>query len=88
MGQGHVIRVENHKNDRFLEIRKDGSMAEIREEGYTSIVHNLDEKELKATLRKIIEHEFPRSHKLRIKIRQDEAGGDLSISPWSARKIR
>ncbi len=83
-----LIRVENHKNDRFLEIRKAGNQLEVREDGYTTTVHNIEVSELKSLLNRIIDYEFPRSHKLRIKIRKPDESSNIGMSPWSARKVR
>lgn len=85
---GQIIRVENHKNDRFLEIRRSGNGLEIKEDGYNSIVHSVGPSEMKSLLGKLIEYEFPRSHKLRIKIRKPDENSNIGMSPWSARKIR
>lgn len=88
LGQGQVIRIENHKNDRFLEIKRNGEKVEIKEDGYSSTIYSLDEAEVKSIIGKLIEYEFPRSHKLRIKVRKSIENGNLVISPWSARKIQ
>lgn len=83
-----IIRIENHKNDRFLEIKRTGDKLEIREDGYTCEVHRIELSELKSLLGRLIEYEFPRSHKLRIKIRKPDESSNIGMSPWSARKIR
>lgn len=83
----HLMRVENHKNDRFLEIKRVGQIVLIKEDGYRKEIHEVEWKELKSLLNRLIEFEFPRSHKLRIKVRKQEETSNLEISPWSARKM-
>lgn len=88
LGEDQIMRVENHKNDRFLEIKRTGGNIEIREDGYKSETHRMDPAEVKSVIGKIIEYEFPRSHKLRIKIRKEAGNDDIVMSPWSARKLK
>lgn len=88
MEESQVIRVENHKNDRFLEIMCIEGFVEIREDGYRKEVHKVERPEVKSLIGKLIDFEFPRSHKLRIKKREYPDTGDLKISPWSERKLR
>lgn len=83
-----IIRVENHKNDRFLEIKKSGEMFQVKEDGYASMIHDIEITALKPLLSKLLEYEFPRSHKLRIKIRKPDQNSNIDMSPWSARKVR
>lgn len=85
--EDQIIRVENHKNDRFLEIKKTGSKFQIKEDGYSSETHTIEPLELKSILTRLLEYEFPRSHKLRIKIRKPEQNSNFGMSPWSMRKI-
>lgn len=70
--ESHVLRVENHKNDRYLELTRTGDGFLVRESGYTHTEYKTDLKGLKPLLGRIIEDEFPRSHQLRIKIRAQE----------------
>lgn len=88
LDEDELIRIENHKNDRFLEIKRTDDQLEVREEGYITAVHNTDICGLKSLLGRIIDYEFPRSHKLRIKIRKPNESSRIKMSPWSARKIR
>ena len=88
LSEGQIIRVENHKNDRFLEIKREGDQVEVREDGYATTLHNIEVNELKSFLGRIIDYEFPRSHKLRIKIRKPGESSNIGMSPWSARKVR
>lgn len=83
-----IIRVENHKNDRFLELRKTGDQIQVKEDGYTNTTHTVDPSDLKSLMNKLIEYEFPRSHQLRIKIRRPDENSDIGMSPWSARKMK
>lgn len=86
LGNGQVMRIENQKNDRFVEIRKFGTKLEILEDGYSHTTNRINEEGLKSMLSKMIEYEFPRSHKLRIKIRKTEQNSGLHLSPRSAKK--
>jgi ArsR family metal-binding transcriptional regulator len=88
LSEEQIIRVENHKNDRFLIIRKSGKMVEIREDGYTNTTHTVEPSEVKSVLGKLLDYEFPRSHQLRIKIRKPMESNDIGMSPWSSRKVR
>lgn len=88
LNEDQIIRIENHKNDRFLEIKRAGDQLEVREDGYTNTVHNIEVSGLKSLLGRIIDYEFPRSHKLRIKIRKPDESSSIGMSPWSARKVR
>jgi hypothetical protein len=69
--EGYVIRVENHKNDRWLEIRRLGDKYSLKEVGYTNRDVMMNEKELFSSLNSIIYYEFPRSHMLRVKMRAE-----------------
>ncbi len=84
--KGQIMRIENQKNDRSLEISKFGKDLEIREDGYSKETNRIESSNLKSVISKIIEYEFPRSHKLRIKIRKAEQNSGLHLSPRSARK--
>lgn len=88
LGVDQIIRIENHKNDRFIEIKRIGDNLEVKEDGYTSMIHSIGINELKSLLGRLIDYEFPRSHKLRIKIRKPDESSNIGMSPWSARKIR
>ncbi len=88
LSEEQIIRVENHKNDRFLIIRKSGDKVEIKEDGYTNTTHVVESSEVKSLLNRLLDYEFPRSHKLRIKIRKPNENNDIEMSPWSSRKIR
>lgn len=88
LGRDQIIRVENHKNDRFLEISRNGSLIRIREDGYSSLMHDIEPSEVKSLLNRLMDHEFPRSHKLRIKIRKPDESSIIKMSPWSERKMR
>lgn len=88
LGKDQIIRVENHKNDRYLEIKRNGNRVEIREDGYTNTTHDIEITETKSLINRLIDYEFPRSHKLRIKIRKPDESSNIGMSPWSARKIR
>lgn len=68
---GYVMRIENHKNDRWLEIRRSGDKYLMKEVGYTNRDMILSEKELFSSLNSIIDYEFPRSHMLRVKTRAE-----------------
>jgi hypothetical protein len=86
LGNGQIMRIENQKNDRFVEIRKFGTRLEILEDGYSSTTNRINAEDLKSMLSKMIEYEFPRSHKLRIKIRKAQENSGLHLSPRGARK--
>ncbi len=68
--RGQILRIENQKNDRFVELYKFGTKIEIKEHGYSIKTDRIEITQLKSTLGKLIDYEFPRSHKLRIKIRK------------------
>lgn len=87
LSEDQIIRVENHKNDRFLEFRKTADRIEVKEDGYSSLTHSVHANEIKSLLGRLIDYEFPRSHKLRIKVRKQGENVDYTVSPWSARKI-
>ncbi len=67
--EGYVIRIENHKNDRWLEIKRSDDKYVMKEVGYTNREVILNEKELFSSISSVIDYEFPRSHMLRVKMR-------------------
>ncbi len=67
--EGYVIRIENHKNDRWIEISKFNEKFMVKEVGYDNRTLEVDLKSLSSILNLILKHEFPRSNKLRIKNR-------------------
>lgn len=69
--EGYVIRVENHKNDRWIEIKKINDKFLLKEVGYANRTIEMDSKALSSSLNSILDYEFPRSHMLRVKTRTD-----------------
>ncbi|GEM_PF-4473086 len=85
---GRIIRVENHKNDRFFEIELREECVLIVEDGYTKNEFLIVRRKARGVVSDLIRHEFPRSRYLRIKLKRPARRADLHLSPWSARKVR
>lgn len=67
-GQGAVI-LRTYKGDRGLKIIKiDAEKCKIIEDGYINREDEIEVKELKRWLEKLIDREFPRSNKAKYKI--------------------
>ncbi|EZQ01911.1 MULTISPECIES: hypothetical protein [Acidianus] len=67
LSTGKTLRVESFKGDRWIEVKK---ISEdeflVTEKGYNNVTFSVNLPQLRQTLKKIFEDEFPRSHQLRI----------------------
>ena len=64
-----TAKLTTYKRDRFFNITKQKGHFTIEEHGYKhETFHNLDDKDLFKVLKKRMRIEFPRSHKLYIKL--------------------
>jgi hypothetical protein len=66
--EGKVLRVESFKGDRWFEVKRNGEEFEFSEHGYRNAVFKVKKEEVKETVKRIIEVEFPRSHQLRVSL--------------------
>ncbi|WP_449462248.1 hypothetical protein PQ610_06700 [Tardisphaera miroshnichenkoae] len=74
--EGKKVRVEDFKGDRWVEVLKVGvNSYRVNEHGFVTAAYDVDDGKLRATLRRLFEAEFPRSHQLRV---STSAGGQAT----------
>ncbi|MGC8670616.1 MAG: hypothetical protein ACP5SK_02240 [Thermoprotei archaeon] len=67
--EGKRLRIEDFKGDRWVEVLKSSvNNYRIEERGFANGFYDVDDNELKSTLKRLFEAEFPRSHQLRVSI--------------------
>lgn len=72
MENNRIITLRTRKKDRTVSIKKINNGYELTEDGFKREVYRInDEKELKKSLKDLIEMEFPRSHEILVTNQED-----------------
>jgi len=66
MDNNYMLTIKSFKKDRIVTVKKLESRFNIIEEGFRNENFTVDEKDLKKTMKEIIELEYPRSHKVMV----------------------
>jgi hypothetical protein len=66
MDDKYVLTIKSFKKDRIVTVKKVDGKFNIIEEGFRTENFIVDEKDLKKTMKDIIELEYPRSHKVMV----------------------
>lgn len=69
MAEGHSLTIKSFKKDRSVEITRLRNSFLIGEDGFEKKSYEIKEEGLRHELKKIIEREFPRSHKVMVSTR-------------------
>ncbi|AGO61558.1 hypothetical protein [Ferroplasma acidarmanus] len=66
MDNNYMLTIKSFKKDRIVTVKKLEGRFNIIEEGFRNENFTVDEKDLKKTMKEIIELEYPRSHKVMV----------------------
>ncbi len=67
--EGRTLRVEDFKGDRWVSVLKmNVNSYRVEEHGFYVATYEVSDDELKSTLKRLFEVEFPRSHQLRVSV--------------------
>jgi DNA polymerase III sliding clamp (beta) subunit (PCNA family) len=66
MDDSHMLTIKSFKKDRIVTVKKLDGSFNIIEEGFRNQNFTVDEKDLKKTMKDIIDLEYPRSHKVMV----------------------
>jgi hypothetical protein len=66
MDDNRMLIIKSFKKDRIVTVKKSAGKFNIIEEGFRTENIHIEEKDLKKTMKDIIELEYPRSHKVMV----------------------
>ncbi|WP_337860746.1 hypothetical protein [Ferroplasma sp.] len=66
MGDNYMLTIKSFKKDRIVTVKKLDGKFNIVEEGFRTENFTVEEKDLKKTMKDIIDIEYPRSHKVMV----------------------
>ncbi len=66
MDDNHMITIKSFKKDRIVTVKKLDGEFNIIEEGFRNENFTVEEKDVKKTMKDIIDLEYPRSHKVMV----------------------